>query len=64
VSLCKKVGSLLASTLGRYVWWRSLNRFRRLLIRWEEQARTYIAMLRLACGLITWREALKNDLPK
>lgn len=41
-----------------------LNRFRRLLIRWEKQARTYIAMLHLACGLITWRETLKNDLPK
>jgi putative transposase len=41
-----------------------LNRFRRLLIRWEKHARTYIAMLHLACGLITWREALKNDLPK
>src|SRR5215831_13417984 len=35
-----------------------LNRFRRLLIRWEKRARTYIAMLHLACGLITWREAL------
>jgi putative transposase len=35
-----------------------LNRFRRL-VRWEKRARTYIAMLHLACGLITWREALK-----
>jgi transposase len=41
-----------------------LNRFRRLLVRWEKQARTYIGMLHLACGLITWREALKNPLPK
>jgi putative transposase len=41
-----------------------LNRFRRLLVRWEKQPRTYIAMLHLACGLITWREALKNPLPK
>jgi putative transposase len=41
-----------------------LNRFRRLLVRWEKRAHTYIAMLHLACGLITWREALKNALPK
>jgi transposase len=41
-----------------------LNRFRRLLVRWEKHARTYIAMLHLACGLITWRETFKNDLPK
>ena len=32
-----------------------LNRFRRLLIRWEKRADTYLAMLHLACGLITWR---------
>jgi putative transposase len=32
-----------------------MNRFRRILIRWEKQANTYIAMLHLACGLITWR---------
>ncbi len=52
---------------GRWVVERThswLNRFRRLLVRWEKQARTYIAMLHLACGLITWREAFKNDLPK
>lgn len=32
-----------------------MNRFRRILIRWEKRADTYIAMLHLACGLITWR---------
>jgi putative transposase len=32
-----------------------LNRFRRLLIRWEKRADTFIAMLHLACGIITWR---------
>ena len=41
-----------------------LNRFRRLLVRWEKRARTYIAMLHLACGLITWREVIKNPLPR
>ena len=34
-----------------------LNRFRRILVRWEKRADTYLAMLHLACGLITWRAA-------
>jgi transposase len=34
-----------------------LNRFRRILIRWEKKAENYIAMLHLACGLVTWRAA-------
>jgi len=32
-----------------------MNRFRRILIRWEQRVDTYIALLHLACGLITWR---------
>lgn len=32
-----------------------LNRFRRILIRWEKRADTYLALLHLACGIITWR---------
>lgn len=32
-----------------------LNRFRRILIRWEKRTDTYLAMLHLACGIITWR---------
>jgi putative transposase len=32
-----------------------LNRFRRILIRWERKTETYMAMLQLACGIITWR---------
>lgn len=32
-----------------------LNRFRRILIRWEKLAYTYLAMLHLALGIITWR---------
>ena len=32
-----------------------MNRFRRILVRWEKRADTYLAMLHLACGLITWR---------
>jgi transposase len=34
-----------------------MNRYRRIFIRWEKRADTYIAMLHLACGLITWRAA-------
>lgn len=32
-----------------------MNRFRRILIRWEKYAKNYVAMLHLACGIITWR---------
>lgn len=39
-----------------------LNRFRRLLIRWENAPNSYIGMLHLACGLIAWREACKDPL--
>jgi putative transposase len=34
-----------------------LNRFRRILIRWEKRTDTYLALLHLACALITWRAA-------
>lgn len=33
------------------------NRFRRLLIRWEKQTTSYIALLHLACAYITWKAA-------
>ncbi len=32
-----------------------LNRFRRILTRWEKRADTYIAMLHMTLGIITWR---------
>lgn len=32
-----------------------LNRFRGILIRWSKRPDTYLAMLHLACGVITWR---------
>ncbi len=32
-----------------------MNRFRRILIRGEKHAASYLSMLHLACGLITWR---------
>jgi len=34
-----------------------LNRFRRLLTRWEKKAQNYIAMLHFACALIALRAA-------
>jgi putative transposase len=41
-----------------------LNRFRRILVRWEKRADTHLAMLHLACGLITWRAANREPLPE
>jgi transposase len=35
-----------------------LNRYRRLLIRWEKKAQNYLAMLHFACALITWNQCL------
>ena len=34
-----------------------MNRFRRILVRWEKLPETYIAMLHFACAIITWRAA-------
>jgi transposase len=41
-----------------------LNRFRRILTSWEKRADTYLAMLHLACALITWRAANWGRLPE
>ncbi len=38
-----------------------MNRFRRLLVRWEKREDSYLGMLHLALGLITWFHSL---LPK
>jgi hypothetical protein len=32
-----------------------MNRFRRILVRWEKRQDTFLAMLHLVCGIITWR---------
>lgn len=32
-----------------------MNRFRRILIRWEKKAENYLALLHLSCALITFR---------
>jgi putative transposase len=34
-----------------------LNRFRRILIRWEKKADNYLGLLHLACAIITYRRA-------
>lgn len=34
-----------------------MNRFRRLLIRWEKDVENYLAMLHFACAYITFRAA-------
>lgn len=33
-----------------------MNRFRRLLIRWEKKADNYLGLLHLACAIIVWRK--------
>jgi transposase len=35
-----------------------LNRFRRILIRWEKKPANYLAMLHFALAIITWRNIL------
>jgi putative transposase len=45
---------------GRWVVERTnswMNRFRRLLIRWEKKRKNYLAMIHLACAWITYRQA-------
>jgi transposase len=32
-----------------------MNRFRRILIRWEKKAQNYLALLHLVCAIITYR---------
>lgn len=34
-----------------------LNRFRRILVRWEKRADTYTAMLQIACAVTAWENA-------
>ena len=34
-----------------------MNRFRRLLIRWEKKPTAYLAMLHFACALITYKQS-------
>ena len=36
-----------------------MNRFRRILVRWEKRADTYLAMLHFSLGIIVWRHLPK-----
>jgi|GEM_PF-5605358 len=33
-----------------------LNRFRRVLVRWEKQVDTFLSVLQLVCTVIVWRK--------
>lgn len=35
-----------------------LNRYRRLLIRWEKKPHNYLALLHFACAILTWNQSL------
>lgn len=35
-----------------------LNRFRRLLVRWDKKATSYLAFLHFACAILTWNKTL------
>jgi transposase len=37
-----------------------MNRFRRLLIRWEKKPENYLAMLYIACGFIAFQQAVSG----
>jgi len=41
-----------------------LNRFRGLLIRWSKKPDNHLALLQLACGLISWRMATSEVLAR
>jgi transposase len=41
-----------------------LNRFRGLLIRWSKKPENHRALLQLACGIIAWRMATTEGLPR
>jgi transposase len=34
-----------------------MNRFRRILVRWEKRADTYLAMIHLSCAIVTWKSS-------
>jgi putative transposase len=40
-----------------------LNRFRALLTRWSKNPENHLALLHLACAIITWRAAKRTPLP-
>jgi hypothetical protein len=64
IRACGEEAKLLKSEAGkrarRWVVERThswMNRFRRILVRWEKKAQNYIAFLHFACALIAFRAA-------
>lgn len=39
-----------------------LNRFRKILVRFEKKARNYLALVQFACALIVWRKIIRVHL--
>ena len=40
-----------------------LNRYRAILIRWSKKPENHLALLHLACALITWKATIAAPLP-
>jgi putative transposase len=40
-----------------------LNRYRAILIRWSKKPENHLALLHLACALITWKATVAAPLP-
>jgi len=41
-----------------------LNRYRAILIRWSKKPENHLALLHLACALITWKTTVAKPLPR
>ena len=41
-----------------------LNRYRAILIRWSKKPENHLALLHLACALITWKQTIAAPLPR
>jgi putative transposase len=41
-----------------------LNRYRAILIRWSKKPENHLALLHLACALITWKATIAEPLPR
>jgi transposase len=57
----EKVAKVAGKQARRWVVERShswLNRYRRLLVRWEKNPFNYLGLLHLACAILTWNQCL------
>jgi len=53
VSMTPQANGLL--TIDRASW---LNRFRKLLLRWEKKAENYLGLVQLACSIMVYRRII------